>query len=124
VIGLATSFDFPDMAGMNSAVASVCNAITARPGPAATVIDRMQKMLNEKQQKIQQRFPRTFVYVTKQENKDKLKAGGDNCKNYFDGLRAPLSADLQDNKEPFHFMQQMIDQHVKDFINEIQQASG
>jgi len=124
VIGLATSFDLPDIAGMNSAVASVCAAITARPGPAAIVIDRMQKMLNEKQQKIQQRFPRTFVYVTKQENKDQLKSGGGNCKNYFDGLKAPLAADLQDNKEPLQFMQQMIEQHMKDFINEIQQASG
>jgi hypothetical protein len=121
---LATSVNLSARAEVDNTIANVCSVITTRPGPAAIVIDRMQKMFNQHQQKIQQRFPRTFVYITKEENKDKLKAGGGSCKSFFDELKASLSTDLQDNKEPLQFSQQMIDQRLKDFINEIQQQSG
>ncbi|CAF0825578.1 unnamed protein product [Adineta steineri] len=124
MFGLAKSLDFSDTTAVNNAIANVCNAISTRPGPAAAIIDRMQTALNERQQQIQQRLPQTFTYITNQQNKDKLKAGGDNCKNYFNGLRTPLMIDLQNNKEMLQFMQQVFEQRMNDFINEIQQQSG
>ncbi|CAF4892844.1 unnamed protein product, partial [Rotaria sp. Silwood1] len=77
----------------------LCSTIATRPDAAGAVIDRLQKSIDEHQQQIQERFLNTYMYITKQKNQNQLKAGNEDCEKFFDGLKIPLSTDLQNNKE-------------------------
>lgn len=112
------------MGSMNDKVNMLCTMIETQPAKAAMFLDLMQKILNERQQEIQQRLPRTFAYLTKQENKDKLKSGGANCKSFFDGLKAPLGTDVQGNMETIQFIKQIMGDRMKQVMTEILQQSG
>jgi hypothetical protein len=105
------------MGSMNDKIGMLCTTDATQPDKAAILLGRIQKMLNERQQEIQQRLPRTFVYLTKKENQDKLISGSANCKSFFDGLKAPLGTDLQGNTESFQFIQQIMGNHMKQFNN-------
>ncbi|UJR19884.1 hypothetical protein I4U23_023017 [Adineta vaga] len=123
--GLSNSFKLSNLNSNHDAVAIVCEIIETRPGPAASFLDRMQEMLNERQQlQVQEYLPRTFAYFMKQENKNKLKAGGESCKTFFSDMKIPVTADLQGNKELLQFIQQIVnqqimDEHIKHLINAI-----
>lgn len=120
---MAKALDLSDPRAVNNAVTNICSTIATRPNAAAATIDRMEKKFYEHQQEIQQRFPHTFAYVTRAENKEKLKSGAQKCIHYFNDLKVPLLIDLQDNKELFQYMKHVLDQRLEDFINEIQLQS-
>lgn len=96
------------MKSMNDVFSMVCLNISTQPGSAAGHIDRLQNMLNQYQEIIQQVLPRTYAYISKQENKDKLKAGGEACKTALNDLKTILLTDIQENKGSLELLKQII----------------
>ncbi|CAF3561712.1 unnamed protein product [Rotaria sp. Silwood1] len=117
---MTRSLSLADIGSLDNDITTLCSIIAKKPDSAATLIDRMQQSMSARQEQMQQRYPHTYTYITKQENKDKLKAGGESCKSFFDGLKAPLSTDLQSNNESLQLIQQIMDHHIKDFMNHMQ----
>lgn len=117
---MAQAIDFPDMKSIESSITMLCSAIEKKPDSAGSLIDKIHNSMTEHQQYIQQRFPNIYAYITNQDNKSKLKAGGEKCKMFFNGLKVPLSMDYENNKEAFQHLQQFMSQHIQDFIARIQ----
>ncbi|CAF2110940.1 unnamed protein product [Rotaria magnacalcarata] len=120
VVGTTQSFSIAGIGSMDSTIAMLCSAITTKPESANMFIDRLEKFLKEHQQQIQERFTNAYEYISKKENQNKLKAGGDSCTTFFDNLESPLLTDLQNNKGLLQFIQQMMEHHLKDLISMIQ----
>lgn len=75
---------------LSSAVTKLCAAVPNNKALAEEYYAKGIAKLNENE-----KYSRTRAYVTDATNKNKFLTGGDSCKQYFEGLKTPLTADLR-----------------------------
>ena len=90
---------------LSTGVTKLCAAIPNNKALAEEYYAKAIAKVNENE-----KYSRTRAYVTDTTNKNKFLAGGDSCKQYFEGLKTPLTADLRDAGVSPHVM---VQQHTQ-----------
>jgi len=104
-----------------TAVAELCQEVTAEPAKAKVYYNELLAKLNENQ-KAEETFSNTLAYLNNSTNKKEFLAGGQDCIQFFAGLKAPLLADYEATGLSLQAAEEKVARRLADFIAKIQDA--
>jgi hypothetical protein len=102
-----------------TAVAELCQEVTAEPAKAKVYYNELLAKLNENQ-KAEETFSNTLAYLNNSTNKKEFLAGVQDCIQFFAGLKAPLLADYEATGLSLQAAEEKVARRLADFIAKIQ----
>jgi hypothetical protein len=102
-----------------TAVAELCQEVTAEPAKAKVYYNELLAKLNENQ-KAEETFSNTLAYLNNSTNKKEFLASVQDCIQFFAGLKAPLLADYEATGLSLQAAEEKVARRLADFIAKIQ----
>ncbi len=106
---------------LKTAIAKLCEEVSDEPAKAKIYYNEWVTTLDQNQN-VEEYFPNTLNYLNNSTNKREFLAGGQDCVQFFAGLKAPLLADYEATGLSLQDAAEKVAQYLENVIAKIKAA--